>query len=108
MAGSRRAVAGGVGQVPESVMKGGVVITATRPPAIAATGLRKLFGNQMVLDGIDLQIAAGTIFALLGPNGAGKYCTAIRTVAFDRARMDKLTYAGLKGLGADLSNVTVQ
>jgi uncharacterized protein YjbI with pentapeptide repeats len=36
-----------------------------------------------------------------------KYRTAIRTVAFDGARMDKLTYAGLKGLGADLSGVTV-
>jgi uncharacterized protein YjbI with pentapeptide repeats len=36
-----------------------------------------------------------------------KYRTALRTVAFDGARMDKLTYAGLKALGADLSNVTV-
>jgi ABC-2 type transport system ATP-binding protein len=34
--------------------------------------LRKSFGNHVVLDGIDLQVAAGTIFALLGPNGAGK------------------------------------
>jgi hypothetical protein len=33
---------------------------------------------------------------------------AFRGVAFDGARMDKLTYAGLKGLGADLSNVTVE
>jgi uncharacterized protein YjbI with pentapeptide repeats len=37
-----------------------------------------------------------------------KYRNAIRTVIFDGARMDKLTYAGLKGLGADLSNVTVE
>ena len=37
-----------------------------------------------------------------------KYRNAIRTVNFDGARMDKLTYAGLKGLGADLSNVTVE
>jgi len=37
-----------------------------------------------------------------------KYRAAIRTVAFDGARMDKLTYAGLKGMGADLSNVTVE
>lgn len=36
-----------------------------------------------------------------------KYRNAIRTVIFDGARMDKLTYASLKGLGADLSNVTV-
>jgi ABC-2 type transport system ATP-binding protein len=40
--------------------------------AIVATGLRKSYGNKVVLDGIDLDIAAGTVFALLGPNGAGK------------------------------------
>jgi ABC-2 type transport system ATP-binding protein len=43
--------------------------------AIAATGLRKSFGKQVVLDGIDLEVPEGTIFALLGPNGAGKTTT---------------------------------
>jgi ABC-2 type transport system ATP-binding protein len=40
--------------------------------AIAATGLRKSFGDHVVLDGVDFDVAEGTIFALLGPNGAGK------------------------------------
>ena len=40
--------------------------------AIAATGLRKAYGEHLVLDGVDLDVAEGTIFALLGPNGAGK------------------------------------
>jgi len=44
-------------------------------PAIAVTGLRKSFGEQVVLDGIDLVVQEGTIFALLGPNGAGKTTT---------------------------------
>lgn len=39
---------------------------------IEARGLRKAFGDHVVLDGINLNVAAGTIFALLGPNGAGK------------------------------------
>jgi len=39
---------------------------------IETRGLRKSFGDHVVLDGIDLNVAAGTIFALLGPNGAGK------------------------------------
>ena len=43
-----------------------------RPPAIEVTGLRKSFGDHVVLDGIDLTVAEGTIFSLLGPNGAGK------------------------------------
>ena len=44
----------------------------TARSAIAVAGLRKSFGDKVVLDGIDLQVAEGTIFALLGPNGAGK------------------------------------
>ena len=39
---------------------------------IETRGLRKSFGDHVVLDGIDLDVAKGTIFALLGPNGAGK------------------------------------
>jgi daunorubicin resistance ABC transporter ATP-binding subunit len=35
-------------------------------------GIRKSFGDAEVLRGIELSIAAGTVFALLGPNGAGK------------------------------------
>lgn len=36
-----------------------------------------------------------------------KYFRSIKTINFDGAKMDKLTYAALKGLGADLSKVTV-
>jgi ABC-2 type transport system ATP-binding protein len=44
----------------------------TARSAIAVAGLRKSFGDKVVLDGIDLRVAEGTVFALLGPNGAGK------------------------------------
>jgi len=44
-------------------------------PAIAATGLRKSFGDQVVLDGLDLNVQQGTVFSLLGANGAGKTTT---------------------------------
>jgi ABC-2 type transport system ATP-binding protein len=40
--------------------------------AISATGLRKSYGDKVVLDGIDLRVPPATIFSLLGPNGAGK------------------------------------
>ncbi|CAL9555201.1 ATP-binding cassette domain-containing protein [Streptomyces sp. enrichment culture] len=40
--------------------------------AVAATGLRKSYGDKTVLDGVDLAVPEGTIFSLLGPNGAGK------------------------------------
>ena len=44
----------------------------TTRSAITVAGLRKSYGDKVVLDGIDLDIAEGTVFALLGPNGAGK------------------------------------
>src|SRR5947209_14026294 len=34
--------------------------------ALAVSGLRKSFGEKLVLDGIDLSVPAGTVFALLG------------------------------------------
>ena len=40
--------------------------------AISARGLRKAYGDHVVLDGVDLAVAEGSIFALLGANGAGK------------------------------------
>ncbi|MEV6133022.1 ATP-binding cassette domain-containing protein [Streptomyces violaceusniger] len=48
--------------------------------AIAANGLRKSYGDKVVLDGIDLEVPAGTVFSLLGPNGAGK-TTAVKILS---------------------------
>src|SRR3954453_2100994 len=42
---------------------------------IEAQGLPKAFGATRVLEGLDLEIQAGEVFALLGPNGAGKTTT---------------------------------
>ncbi|MEV0760110.1 ATP-binding cassette domain-containing protein [Nocardia sp. NPDC050435] len=46
-----------------------------RLPAISAQGLRKSYGDKLVLDGIDIVVPEGTIYSLLGPNGAGKTTT---------------------------------
>ncbi|WP_405552967.1 ATP-binding cassette domain-containing protein [Streptomyces canus] len=50
------------------------------PAAVSSIGLRKSYGDKTVLDGIDLHIPAGTVFALLGPNGAGK-TTAVQILS---------------------------
>jgi ABC-2 type transport system ATP-binding protein len=57
-----------------------VTALAGSAPAIRVRGLRKSFGRQVVLDGIDLDVAQGTVYALLGANGAGK-TTAIHILA---------------------------
>ncbi|HEY6629545.1 MAG TPA: ATP-binding cassette domain-containing protein [Acidimicrobiia bacterium] len=46
--------------------------TSSSTAAIVTRGLRKSYGDNLVLDGVDLEVPEGTIFALLGPNGAGK------------------------------------
>jgi ABC-2 type transport system ATP-binding protein len=42
---------------------------------IAVSGLRKAYKDKVVLDGIDFDVAAGSVFSMLGPNGAGKTTT---------------------------------
>ncbi|MEU9308038.1 ATP-binding cassette domain-containing protein [Streptomyces sp. NPDC048256] len=67
-------------------MPSSVMLTPSRgdghpsPIAVSAIGLRKSYGDKTVLDGIDLRIAAGSVFALLGPNGAGK-TTAVKILS---------------------------
>jgi ABC-2 type transport system ATP-binding protein len=70
----------------EKVTRGAEAAGATVParspsaPAVEAVGLVKRFGKTSAVDGLDLRVQAGTVFALLGPNGAGK-TTAIRILA---------------------------
>ena len=47
---------------------------------VEVNGLRKAYGSNVVLDGIDLAVPAGAVYALLGPNGAGK-TTTVRILA---------------------------
>jgi ABC-2 type transport system ATP-binding protein len=58
----------------------GMTTTTHRPLAVEARGLRKSYGEKTVLDGIDLAVPAGSVFALLGPNGAGK-TTAVKVLS---------------------------
>jgi len=65
-----------------------------RRDAISATGLRKSYGEKLVLDGVDLHVAEGTVFALLGPNGAGKTTTVQILSTLIRADGGELRVAG--------------
>jgi ABC-2 type transport system ATP-binding protein len=56
------------------------MVSASSRSAIAVTGLRRSFGDKVVLDGIDLDVREGTTFSLLGPNGAGK-TTVVRILS---------------------------
>ena len=62
--------------------------------AIAASGLRKSYGEKVVLDGISLNVPAGTVFSLLGPNGAGKTTTVQILSTLIRADAGQVRVAG--------------
>src|SRR5579859_1607543 len=56
------------------------MVETTEQTAISTRGLVKRFGDQVAVDRVDLDVAAGTVFGLLGPNGAGK-TTIVRMLA---------------------------
>ena len=67
---------------------------------ISVAGLRKSYGELEAVRGIDLEVAAGEIFAFLGPNGAGK-TTTVEILEGYRDR----TAGDVKVLGADPGRV---
>jgi ABC-2 type transport system ATP-binding protein len=63
--------------------------------AIRARGLTKRFGTILAVDGLDLDVPAGSIFGLLGPNGAGKTTTIRILTGLARASAGSATVAGV-------------
>jgi ABC-2 type transport system ATP-binding protein len=62
---------------------------------ISARGLVKRYGDVTALDGLDLDVAEGTVMALLGPNGAGKTTTVQILTTLQRADAGTAEVAGL-------------
>ncbi len=65
-------------------VRGGADCGHMKNSAIAVSGLRKAYGDKTVLDGIDLDVPAGTVFSLLGPNGVPVACDRRRLARRDR------------------------
>jgi ABC-2 type transport system ATP-binding protein len=63
--------------------------------AIEAEGLVKSYGDVKALDGLDLEVEAGTVFGLLGPNGAGKSTTVRILTTLSRPDAGRARVAGI-------------
>jgi ABC-2 type transport system ATP-binding protein len=50
-------------------------MSAAGPPILSVSGLRKVYGDLVAVDGVSFQVARNEIVGLLGPNGAGKTTT---------------------------------
>jgi putative spermidine/putrescine transport system ATP-binding protein len=69
--------------------------SATDVPQIRLRGLRKMFGQVVAVDGIDLDIADGEFFAVLGPSGSGK-TTVLRMIAgFEKPTSGTIALGGV-------------
>jgi len=69
--------------------------------AIAIAGLRKTYGNKNAVDGLDLTVHKGEVFALLGPNGAGKTTTVEILEGFRRRTAGEVSVLGVDPHHAD-------
>lgn len=57
---------------------------------LSAKGLKKSFGDRVVVNGVDLEVASGEVVGLLGPNGAGKTTTFYMVVGLCRPEMGRV------------------
>ena len=71
--------------------------------AITIRGLRKAYDGRAAVDGLDLDIHAGEVFALLGPNGAGKTTTVEILEGFRHRDDGEVTVLGTDPHGANLA-----
>src|SRR5215210_3281549 len=63
-------------------------------PDIRLSGVRKLYGDVVAVDGVDIEIRRGEFFTLLGPSGSGK-TTCLRMIAgFERPDAGSIELAG--------------
>jgi ABC-2 type transport system ATP-binding protein len=79
----------------------GRMTTSASELAISVHGLRKTYGKQMAIDGIDLDVAVGEVFALLGPNGAGKTTTVEILEGYRRRTAGDVSVLGIDPARAD-------
>ena len=65
---------------------------------LAATQLKKRYGDTVALQSVDLAVSPGEIYALLGPNGAGKTTTLNCLLGFLIPEEGKLSVAGIDAI----------
>jgi ABC-2 type transport system ATP-binding protein len=76
-------------------------MTGVSDEAIAVRGLRKAYGSTVAVDGVDLSVRRGEVFALLGPNGAGKTTIVEILEGYRRPDSGEVTVLGADPRRAD-------
>src|SRR3954469_13908584 len=69
--------------------------TAASTPDIRLTGVRKLYGDVVAVDSVDLDVRRGEFFTLLGPSGSGKTTTLRLIAGFERPDAGRIELGGM-------------
>jgi ABC-2 type transport system ATP-binding protein len=76
-----------------------VAVGSDAPPVLECSGLRKSFGNRLVVNDVGFHIAEGEVYGLLGPNGAGKTTTMKMICGLLTPEAGAITIAGRRAIG---------
>jgi polar amino acid transport system ATP-binding protein len=96
-----------VGDVSAQEMQAAVGPATGAGPIVQLEGIRKSFGDNLVLDGIDLEVAQGEVLVIIGPSGSGK-STLLRCVnLLEKVDSGTIRFEGqeITGKGVDVSAV---
>jgi len=96
-----------VGDVSAQKMQAAVASATGAEPIVQLEAIRKSFGDNLVLDGIDLEVAQGEVLVIIGPSGSGK-STLLRCVnLLEKVDSGTIRFEGheITGKGVDVSAV---
>jgi len=96
-----------VGDVSAQKMQAAVASATRAEPIVQHEAIRKSFGDNLVLDGIDLEVAQGEVLVIIGPSGSGKI-TLLRCVnLLEKVDSGTIRFEGheITGKGVDVSAV---
>jgi putative spermidine/putrescine transport system ATP-binding protein len=79
---------------PTAESREGEGVAASAEPDIRLTGLRKVYGAVVAVDGIDVEVGKGEFFTLLGPSGSGKTTTLRMIAGFELPDEGRVELAG--------------
>jgi ABC-2 type transport system ATP-binding protein len=76
----------------------GIFMVTDNTPAIRLSGVRKVYGDVVAVDRLDMEVGRGEVLGLLGPNGSGKSTTIKMSMGLVRPTEGSINVLGIDAL----------